>query len=273
MASEYSASASANSVTRVPRPPLGGTGASPSRDPTQTSADAISTSTAAAAAGWNRPPQLPAHAARRSSSEAAARASRSPLTRARTAAQTAGGGSIGSSVCAAARMARTSARPARGTTGTPRGACRWRPRSRGRARRARRRAHPRDARTSESSGQPSHCLERATGHRPHTAQQHAQLHPRLVHLRFRRALRDPERDAHLAVVEPLDVVQHEGGAAAVGQLGDRALEIDARDGLRAAPARPRPVRRRPRRRASRSPRAIRDCLPRRWSRHWFTASR
>jgi hypothetical protein len=58
--------------------------------------------------------------------------------------------------------------------------------------------------------------------------------PRLVHLRFRRALGDAEDGADLAVVEALDVVQQEGGAGGVGQRGDGALEVDRR--ARAQPA-------------------------------------
>ena len=115
IASEYSASASANSVGDSPPRAPPGSVVSPSRVPIQASDDATSTSTAAAAAGWNQAPQPVDHAPGRSSFDMRRPAAGGSITRARTAAHTAGGGVIGSSVRAVARIARTSAasRPAR----------------------------------------------------------------------------------------------------------------------------------------------------------------
>jgi hypothetical protein len=54
---------------------------------------------------------------------------------------------------------------------------------------------------------------------------------RLVHLGLRGAFRDPEDFADFPVLEPLDVVQHEGRAAPFGQPRHRPFEIHLRHRL------------------------------------------
>ena len=57
------------------------------------------------------------------------------------------------------------------------------------------------------------------------AEQPPEPMPRLVHLRLRRSLGDPQRLCHLTVVQTLNVVQDERRAAARRQLGDGAFQV------------------------------------------------
>lgn len=51
------------------------------------------------------------------------------------------------------------------------------------------------------------------------------LHPSLVHLRFRRPFRDPENLADLAVLEALDVVEQEHGLTAFRKVSQGGLDV------------------------------------------------
>ena len=62
---------------------------------------------------------------------------------------------------------------------------------------------------------------------------------RLIDLRLRRALRDPQRFGDFFMFESLDIVEDECGAASLRQLRQRALEIHFRDRLFSQPPAPR----------------------------------